>query len=161
MASFVKKKERFPNRQFYSSNHIVENHLHKSLPFLKRTQPSLKDIEMDPASAILAFMGMAGGAYYLYNKDLPKDLKDLPKDQKDLTKDQKDLTKDQETLIDNLIEESIIMGMAGGAYYLYNRDLPKDLKDLPKDQNDLPNDLTDLANDQKGLTMDQMNKYFL
>ena len=53
------------------------------------------------------------------------------------------------------------MGMAGGAYYLYNRDLPKDLKDLPKDQNDLPNDLTDLANDQKGLTTDQMNKYFL
>ena len=111
-------------RHFFSSNHIVENHLHKSLPFIKTTQPSLKNLEMDPTTAILAFMGMAGVAYYLYNK--PPRLrdsnltKDLVKDQKDLAKDQMDLTKEQENLIDNLIEDQM--------------DLFKDLKNFTKDK---------------------------
>ena len=125
-----------------------------------------------PGPAILAFMGMAGGAYYLYkqkgtdnpqrvpdtnpnsvaNKELPGEpdhprlqdyLKFHPMAGVRVAQDLEDLAKDQKDFTKDL------------------KDFTKDQKDLTQDQKDLTQDQKDSTKEQKDLTKDQkdFNKY--
>ena len=103
-----------------------------------------------PGPAILAFMGMAGGSYYLYKQkgtDNPQRLPNL--NPNSVAKGEPDHPRLQDYLK--------FHPMAGVRVAQDLEDLAKDQKDLTDDQKDLTKDQKDLTKDQKNLTKDQKN----
>ena len=96
-----------------------------------------------PGPAILAFMGMAGGVYYLYKQKGTDSPQRVPNSGEP----------DHPRLQDNLKFHP----MAGVRVAQDLEDLAKDQKDLTKDQKDLTKDQKDLTKVQKNLTKDQKN----
>ena len=105
-----------------------------------------------PGPAILVFMGMAGGAYYLYKQKGADDPQRVPDSNPDsVAKKELPQEPDHPRLQDYLKFHP----MAGVRMAQDLEDLAKDQKELTDDQNDLTNDQKDSTNDQKDLTNDQ------
>jgi hypothetical protein len=107
-----------------------------------------------PGPAILVFMGMAGGAYYLYKQkgaDNPPRIPDS--NPGSVAKRELPEEPDHPRLQDYLKFHP----MAGFRVAQDLEDLAKDQKDLTKDQKDLTKDQKDLTKDQKDLAQDQKN----
>ena len=105
-----------------------------------------------PVPGILAFMGMAGGAYYLYKQkgaDNPQKVPDSNTDS--VAKKELPGEPDHPRLQDYLKFHP----MAGVRVAQDLEDLAKDPKELTKDQKDLTNDQKDLTKDQNDSTNDQ------
>ena len=104
-----------------------------------------------PGPAILAFLGMAGGAYYLYKKkgaDNPPRVPDSNPDS--VAKNELPGEPDTPRLQDYLKFHPI----AGVRVAQDLKDLAKDQKNLTKDQKDLTKDQKDLTKDLKDSTKD-------
>ena len=102
--------------------------------------------------AILAFMGMAGGAYYLYKQKDVDDPQRVPDSNPDSVAN-KELPGEPDT--PRLQDYLKFHPMAGVRLAQDLEELAKDLEDLAKDQKELTNDQRDLTNDQNDLTKDQ------
>ena len=106
-----------------------------------------------PVPGILVFMGMAGGAYYLYKQkgaDNPSRVPDSNPGyvaKKELQPQEPDHPRLQDYLK--------FHPMAGVRVAQDLEDLAKDQKDLAKDQRDLTQDQNDLTKDQNASTNDQ------
>ena len=107
-----------------------------------------------PVPGILAFIGMAGGAYYLYKQkgaDNPQRIPDS--NPGSVAKKEPPQEPDHPRLQDYLNGSN--GSMAGVRVAQDLEDLAKDQKELTKDQRDLTKDQKDSTNDQKDLTNDQ------
>ena len=117
--------------------------------------PRLNPSGGSPVPGILAFMGMAGGAYYLYKQkgadNPPRVLDSNPGSvaKKELQPQEPDHPRLQDYL------NGSNGSMAGVRVAQDLEDLSKDQKELTKDQKDLTKDQKDLTEDQKDLTKDQ------
>ena len=117
--------------------------------------PRLNPSGGSPVPGILAFMGMAGGAYYLYKQkgaDNPPRVPDSNPGsvaKKELQPQEPDHPRLQDYL------NGSNGSMAGVRVAQDLEDLAKDQKELTKDQRDLTKDQKDSTNDQNDLTNDQ------
>ena len=105
-----------------------------------------------PGPAILAFMGMVGGAYYLYKQKGADDPQRVP-DSNPGSVAKKELPGEPDT--PRLQDYLKFHPMAGVRLAQDLEELAKDLEDLAKDQKELTNDQRDLTNNQNDLTKDQ------
>ena len=116
--------------------------------------PKLNPGGGSPVPGILAFMGMAGGAYYLYKQKSADNPSKVPDSNPDSFAEKELAGEPDHPRLQDYLK---FHPMAGVRVAQDLEDLAKDQKDLTKDQKDLTKDQKDLTKDQKNLTKDQKN----
>ena len=116
--------------------------------------PKLNPGGGSPVPGILAFMGMAGGAYYLYKQGSADNPSKVPDSNPDSFAEKELVGEPDHPRLQDYLK---FHPMTGVRVTQDLEDLAKDQKDLTKDQKDLTKDQKDLTKDQKNLTKDQKN----